>query len=435
MNMVKNRTVIHREIFRYCLLGIAILLPVYGPLVPSVIVLMVLNWVIEGRFRHKFHMIWHERSRKLTLAFGVIYLIYLAGLLNTLNFQYGLFDLEVKLALFIFPLVFATTDEESFSSSRRRELLIVYILGCLSGSLLLMGRASIATIFEHESDAFFYGKLSWFFHSSYLSMYYNFAIVVILDHLVTLDWKKKLVWRILESILILWFVLLVFLLSSKAGILSLGGILLFFAGLLIFKRKNWAGGLTILAISAAFFVITSQFLPGPFQRIETAGKVIRSESGNMAQSPESTAERVSIWKVAVDIIREHYLVGVGTGDVKDELYVKYAERGMDSALTKKLNVHCQYLQTFVALGVAGFITLVLMLVLPGILAISRKDNVYLLFLGIFAFNILVESMFETRAGVVFYAFFNVFLFMSMITTQNPPPSWARGQEVRVLAKR
>jgi O-antigen ligase len=109
---------------------------------------------------------------------------------------------------------------------------------------------------------------------------------------------------------------------------------------------------------------------------------------------------------------------VGTGDVKDALYVKYAEKGMDAALDKKLNVHCQYLQTFVALGIAGFAILVLMLILPGILAVKRKDKLYLLFLCIFALNILVESMFETQAGVVFYAFFNAFLFISMTVNQK-----------------
>jgi O-antigen ligase len=141
--------------------------------------------------------------------------------------------------------------------------------------------------------------------------------------------------------------------------------------------------------------------------------VIRSDTGNLNQSPESTAERVAIWKASAEIIRDHWLLGVGTGDVKDALYGKYAEKRMNAALKKKLNSHCQYLQTFIALGVAGFLFLVLMLLLPGIRAIQMKDNTYLIFLGIFAFNILVESMFEIQAGVVFYAFFNTFLFISM----------------------
>ncbi|TRZ75853.1 MAG: O-antigen ligase domain-containing protein [Bacteroidetes bacterium] len=415
MSMIKNRTMIHRGIFRYCLLGIAFLLPVFGRLVPSLIALMVLNWLIEGRFRQKFRLVSSDRIRMLTLSFGLFYLLYLAGLIYTSNFEYGLFDLQVKFSLFIFPLLLATADEESFSNSQRRQLLIVFISGCLAGSLLFMGRAFVEAVYNHAENAFSYAGLSWYFHSSYLSMYYNFAIAAILGHLITLDWKRKIPWRILEAALILWFIILVFLLSSKAGILTLGGILLFCTGLLVFKRKNWLGGIIVLVVGAGIFYTTYRILPGPYQRMETAGEVIRSDAGNLNQSPESTAERLAIWKASTEIIRDHYLLGVGTGDVKDALYGKYAEKSMYSALNKKLNAHCQYLQTFIALGVAGFLFLVLMLMLPGILAIRRKDNLYLVFLGIFAFNILVESMFETQAGVVFYAFFNAFLFISMST--------------------
>ena len=416
--MINNKTMIHRVIFRYCLLGIAFLLPVYGRLVPPLIAVMVLSWLIEGRFREKFRMVRSDRMRMLTLSFGLFYLLYLAGLICTSNFEYGLFDLQVKFSILIFPLLLATADEEFFSSSQRRQVLIVYISGCLAGSLLFMGRAFIETVYNHSVNAFFYGSLSWYFHSSYLSMYYNFAIAAILGHLITLDWKRKIPLCIMEAGLILWFIILVFLLSSKAGILTLGGLLLFCTGLLIFKRKNWLGGIIVLIVSTGIFYTTYRLLPGPFQRMETVGKVIRSDAGKLNQSPESTAERLAIWKVSTEIIRDHYLLGVGTGDVKDALYVKYAEKSMVSALNKKLNAHCQYLQTFIALGITGFLFLVLMLVLPGIQAIRRKDNLYLVFLGIFAFNILVESMFEIQAGVVFYAFFNAFLFISMSTTNQ-----------------
>jgi hypothetical protein len=249
-------------------------------------------------------------------------------------------------------------------------------------------------------------------------MYYNFAIVVIFDHLISANWKKNINRRLAESGLILWFLFLVFLLSSKAGFLSLGGILLFFSGILVFQHKNWLGGILILTLGTLIFTSMYELIPGPLQRLENAGKVVRSESGTLSHSSESTAERLSIWEVSTEIIKEHYLIGVGTGDVKDELLTKYSQKGMGTALDKKLNVHCQYLQTFVALGIAGFVVLVLMLVLPGIMSIRRNDIIYLLFLAIFAFNILVESMFETQAGVVFYAFFNAFLFISMTSNRR-----------------
>jgi O-antigen ligase len=181
----------------------------------------------------------------------------------------------------------------------------------------------------------------------------------------------------------------------------------------MFKKNTWLVGLMILLFGAGIFYTTYRIIPGSFQRMETAGRVVRSDTTDLSQSAESTAERLSIWKASIEIIQEHYLLGVGTGDVKDTLYVKYAKNNMVSALKLKLNSHCQYLQTFIALGIIGFLVLVSMLLFPAIQAIRRRDYLYFLFVFLFAFNILVESMFETQAGIIFYAFFNAFLFLSM----------------------
>jgi len=411
--MIKTRTLIHQEVFRYCMFGIAFLLPVYGRTVPPLIAVMVLNWIVEGGFRQKFNLIRSERMRRLALSFGSIYLLYLAGLIYSSNIKYGLFDLQVKLSLFIFPLLFATADEEFFKIPNRNRLLIFFIMGCLAGSIMLMGRALIETIQYQVVNAFFYGELSWYFHSSYLSMYYDFALVVLIGHVINIEWKHKILLHILEIALILWLIILVFLLSSKAGILILGFIFLFYVGLLIFRKRNWNGGITLFLIGFLVFFSSYHFLHKPFERMEIAGNVIRSDSGNLKKSTESNTERIDIWSASLEIIQSHTLIGVGTGDVKDALNIKYLEKGMDYERNKNLNVHCQYLQTFVALGIAGILFLLFMLVMPGIIAIRRNDYYYLLFLLIFAFNILVESMFEIQAGVVFYAFFNAFLFNSM----------------------
>jgi O-antigen ligase len=411
--MRNTKTLIHQGIFRYCLLAVAFLLPVSGRYVPPFIGLMFLNWVLEGRFRQKFRLVASSRMRQFTLLFGFFYLLYLAGMTYTSNYEYGWFDLQVKLSLLVFPFLFATMDSEQFSGFRRVEVLRSFIAGCLAGSLLFMGRAFVETELHHAANAFFYGSLSWYFHSSYLSMYYNFAVAALLGHLLSQEFKWRTVRYLAEAVLILWFIVLVFLLSSKAGILTLGGILLFYSGLLIFRRKELIPGIIILLLGAIIFYSTSRLLPAPFERMEYAGEVIRSDPGNKSQSTESTGERLAIWKASSEIIRDHFLIGVGTGDVKDSLYGKYSENKMYPALVRKLNCHCQYLQTFIAVGAAGFLVLVLMLALPAIPAVRRKDNLYLLFLGIFAFNILVESMFETHAGVMLYAFFNAFLFVSM----------------------
>jgi len=85
----------------------------------------------------------------------------------------------------------------------------------------------------------------------------------------------------------------------------------------------------------------------------------------------------------------------------------------------RLNAHNQYLQTYIALGIPGALLLILMLVLPGWLAVRRIHFIYFSFLAVFAFNILVESMLEVQAGVIYYAFFNSLFFFGWKAMDSP----------------
>ena len=69
------------------------------------------------------------------IAFSVIYFFYLLGMINTTNVESGLFDLEVKLSLLIFPLIFATTNASSLIRERIRYILFAFVAGCLMGCI------------------------------------------------------------------------------------------------------------------------------------------------------------------------------------------------------------------------------------------------------------------------------------------------------------
>jgi len=109
---------------------------------------------------------------------------------------------------------------------------------------------------------------------------------------------------------------------------------------------------------------------------------------------------------------------VGTGDVEDALVKKYQEKGISMAAEQRLNAHNQYIQTYLAIGLPGFLILALMLFLPAWQAFRRYNLVYFLFLSIMAFNFIFESMLEAQSGVVFYAFFNVFLFATKSVSEQ-----------------
>jgi O-antigen ligase len=122
-----------------------------------------------------------------------------------------------------------------------------------------------------------------------------------------------------------------------------------------------------------------------------------------------------LWKTALDEIREHPLAGTGTGDVMDDLMRRYETRQFLYALNNRLNPHNQYLHTWLATGLAGFLILLGCLVIPAVMAVRRSCYLYVFFLFLVGFNFLFESMLERQSGVVFYAFFNALLYKTKLS--------------------
>jgi len=418
-----TRTRIHRNIFYFCLLGISFFLPVFGRLVPPFIVLLFLNWLVEASYRRTFRLVFIEKERFLLFSFSFLYLLYLVGLAWSNNMKYGWEDLGIKLSLLVFPLIFSTLDKGVFMKKEGMNILDFFVIGCVTGTLLLLGHSFYNERWNHLDHAFYYGNLSWFFHSTYISMYLVFAVSMIAWKIIFKGAFIRPFYKISLILLSIYFLVLIILLSSKAGLMSLSLVLVFFSLLVIIKKKNWLTGIIILVTSFLILYLGLQFFPYANGRISTATKSLSDESSLKNEKSESTAERMMIWKSGLEIIHEHLFFGTGTGDVKDALLQKYGKNHIKPALEKQLNAHNQYIQTCISLGIIGFLILACMLILPLFNAIRNEQYLYVIYLLIFALNMIFESMLEVQAGVVYYAFFNTFFFW-MMTRKEPDVEFA-----------
>lgn len=409
--MSSERYRLHDRIFWFSAVAVAFFLPVFGRVVPILILILILNWLIDGRFVKNIRHVFQEKRRRWTFSFALLYILYLAGMLYTTNFGYGWFDLEIKMSMFLFPLVFATSPWPLFPEERSRLVPWFFVAGCITGALILLGRAAVNEYAYGISSSFYYMKLSWYFHASYLSMYYNFAIGFLFLQLFQQYHRRRSI-AILIGGLILFLMVMVLLLVSKAGLLTMVIIIIAATLYAWFRLKNgWLGAAISGGVLILFF-IAYLIAPVIFSRVAGAERAIVSAPVRNRVKAESNADRMAVWSTSAGIIKKHFLFGVGTGDVKDALLDGYRENNLIPALRHKFNAHSQFIQTFVTLGLTGFLVLLASLLLPAINAMRRGQVLYLVFLLIFTLNILFESMLEIQQGVVFYAFFNIFLFTS-----------------------
>ena len=390
-----NRPDIHNKLHYVLGLLIAFTMP-FAKFTPLFIGLLFVNWLVEGRFRQKLKNI---ASSKLALTFIAFYILHLIGLMYTTNTDAGWFDMEVKLSLIIFPIVIAG---KPYHKKQLDHLFIALIIGLVYSSLYMLSR-SVSLYLMNGQNTFFYQEFSTFIHTSYISMYMNVALCWLL--ISTLKKVNDQYFSTFVSVLLMvFFGFMIFMLSAKSGILTL---LLIAFGLIVYyvfyRRKYLVGALGFVLVISGFFTI-DHFVPGVHNRIGNFLKALTDKNDN--ETVNSTANRLLIWQSSNQVIKNNFIAGVGTGDVKEALCNEYEVRGMENALIHQLNAHNEFYQVFIALGVIGFLLLCLCLLYPFINTFKTGKLLYRIFLAIIMINFFSESMLETKAGVMFYAFFN-----------------------------
>ncbi|MEZ5082131.1 MAG: O-antigen ligase family protein [Bacteroidales bacterium] len=407
------------------LVVMAACIPLNNKFVSWVMIPLAILWLIESSPKAKLARLRQNRVNQYLLGFSLLYFLYVVMVFNTegmFGSQVALFKLQVKVSLLAIPLFFSTLDYSKFKPGLFKTIQKGFLTGCLLSSLFLLNLAVFQYFKQDSVDVFFYAKLSAFHHSSYLAMFMGMAILILANWL--LFGKNKNTFNKTAAIfLILFFQFFIVLLSSKTGILA---VLLIYLALPVYvwlKQKNRLRfSIVFSTLFIAALLLSVVFSPVTAGRFDGAKESLESESGNVKDKTlDSSTARLKILECSFEIIKENPIFGVGTGDVFDELMKKYKEKEITHAIEQELNAHNQYLETYMAAGLLGFLLLVAGFVIPLYYAFSQRKMLYLMFLILFFFSITFESMFERQAGVIFYAFFNSVLFIYSFKgdTSNP----------------
>ena len=113
--------------------------------------------------------------------------------------------------------------------------------------------------------------------------------------------------------------------------------------------------------------------------------------------------RLILWTATGELIAEHPF-GVGTGNVDIYLTEKLQSYGLYDLASYKYNPHNQFLQTFLEVGIVGFLLLLLIILFGIRQALKNKSWLLLIIMVSLVFNCLFESMLQRQSGIVFYSF-------------------------------
>lgn len=378
---------------------IILLIAFFFPVSKSVIPVLITVALIFSFFNNSFlQTIKVGFSRNTAILLILNYLLIAISLFWSDNLKAGFFDMEVKMSMLLFPVIFLNYGR--FNIDEFKQVLHYFIIGNVVASVMCLGDAAYLT-YKNQESYFYYSRFSEIIHPSYFAMYLTFAIAGCI-YLYKENFYKKILYPVLITT---FFVVIIYFLSSKAGFLGLALMFPFFVIKLINKRIisliiAGFGILTIIAFMYKFNNRVSDF-------INEAKMIYNNDTINSYDS--STSDRYKIYKLSLGLINENLINGVGAGDVKDALVAKYVENKMEHAAELRLNVHNQYLETLIGLGLIGFVLLLLLFLYPVIYVFKRQRFLLFSFLLICAFHFIFESMLNTQSGVIYFAYFYCFL--------------------------
>lgn len=398
------------------LILVAVTLPFSNLLVNTLSIwLMIFFWLINNSVKKKIELL---QKNKLIWLFISLFLMYVVGLTYG-DLKLGLFEVEKRLSLLIFPIVLGTSPQ--ISSKQFKNILFGFAISSIAISMACLVNTFYTNytkgISFNLNDRFFFTNLTenYGFHPSYFSTYLVFSIFIILLVGFQNDKVSKFV-ELLLALAIIYLVIFIFLLASRIGLISLL-ILSVCASLFCFyKKRRFLYGILITFILGIFLLFSMQF----FTEINLKFKgLIHLGSENSEYS--GSGIRLDLWQNTLVIIKENLLFGVGTGDLQPAIQEIFKTKGFSDPYQNhlnphnkdQLNSHNQFLDITATYGLIGFFVFLFSLLYPLYLMKKKCNYLYLIFIILFILLCIVECPLAVQKGVVWFSFFNsLFAFHS-----------------------
>jgi hypothetical protein len=203
-----------RKYHSFFYIGGIMLLAASLPLSPFFIsvaqIILIINWLAEGKFKTRLQAIRHRRT---ILFFLLIMAVHFAWLIPTQDFAYAMKDIKIKLPLIILPLILGTGRR--LRDSELKMILVIFTAAVITSSFFSIYR--LATV--GSMPMYDLRNISVFISHIRLSLLVNIAIFSLLHLLITglFQWQRVL--RNALWLSLAWLILFLFILQSITGII------------------------------------------------------------------------------------------------------------------------------------------------------------------------------------------------------------------------
>ena len=383
---------------------------VFPKLVPITIILLFIT-IIFGVKKSYLEF----KINLLNILFVGFYLAYFIGFFFTKDSALAKSYLENKLSFIIFPILFSFIP--NFKLSLR-----IPTIGLIT-SIVLITFWGFFKVYSCGFNNSFTNCLPYFsdiHHPTYFAVYILISIALTIYGFQQ-NWKGfSTKWVILYTIFGIVISFLTFSLSAVLFLVIISGCFIWMQvkNKLGFKKTILLSSFLIIGLIT--FILTTGFKEDFKYTFSSVKSYVNSPEDFLKNGNRyliGNEVRLMLWTATGMVISEHPL-GVGTGSTDFYLSEKLQKYGLYDLASYKYNPHNQFLQTFLEIGVFGFIILLLIVYFSITKAIKHKNWLLLIVVGSLIFNSLFESMLQRQSGIVFYTFWMCLLYIYIENKQR-----------------
>jgi hypothetical protein len=399
------------------------------PIFPNQIIgVLIAIWVICGVW---YSGVTKPRFQKEEIVFIVLmtlpYLLFIVGMLWSEHPQKGAFILEKKAGMLFIPVTLFLA-KDFFTKTNTKTILIIFSYACLVfglGTNLYFGyklfdyaaaseggTGVIEFILKPDFVRIYRERIAYFSstHTPYLGIYYCIAGIFFTFFLLqekASGLKRKLFYLISIAVF-LFFIMLMGTRSAFIGYFATTGFLAFMH--IRLKQKRMAlivGSILVFGVSILAIPTLRHRMMEIFQTENSLASLENHNAVNV---------RVGIFYCAFQVLQDNWVFGTGTGDLQPILNKEYEELGAQILIDKKYNVHNEYLNAWLTVGILGIISLFAFFITTFIMAWKKNNILYCSLLILFCISFLTENVLSRQDGVIAFTFFCTLLFFGK--TQN-----------------
>jgi O-antigen ligase len=372
--------------------------------------ILIIVLLAKGEFRNTFSKL---KKYPGLLLFIMLYLFYLTGMLWTEDYSSGLEDLEIKLPLLIFPLIFCNLK---LTTETYKKVGVALLTGCSLAIFICFFHSLSLYLETDDVHKFFYTSFSFILHPTYFTMYLNLALLIVC-HNTIYESERIFHSAILRAIIFFILITGVVLLNSRLAMSATFLTLLFFVVAESVKDTRLRSMFPRFIIQSLLVVVLFFTLIKFNNRFVQISDAIQEQKDTTAVLDtsthiyyNSTTIRLGLFKNSIQVFKNNFLFGVGTGDVINESVKELNHSHLEYLAEHYTGAHNQYLQTAMSLGIFGLLLLIATILYPLTEYIRSKNFLAVSFVFIIAINALGDTVLRA-SSLYFFTFFGCFFYV------------------------